>query len=474
MSEKSREKYVIREKLSRKSHRIPSDFLKSSSEERRKNKSANLYETKAWTEKISDYLSVKMQVHQRLLEELDKKGLLRETEESVLKEAVESFVREVIENDDFPLNKEEATRLADEVTEETIGVGPLSPLMADPAVSDILVNNPKEVFVERFGHLEKTDVQFKDSEHLIRLIQRIVASVGRRIDESSPYVDARLPDGSRVNATIPPVTIDGPTLSIRRFGNNRLDANDLVRLNSASKEMIQFLSFAIEGKQNLVISGGTGAGKSTLLGALAKFIPSDNRVITIEDTVELILDQPHVIRCETRPMNTEGVGEISSRDLVRNSLRMRPDRIVVGEVRGPEAFDMLQAMNTGHEGSMTTLHANSPRDALARLESMVLMAGTDLPSRAIREQFVSAVDLLVHIERQDDGVRRITSIMEVVGMEGDMPQTQEIFRFKYHGKKEKHVQGHFLTTGIVPRFVEKLRNRGFVIPNELFLPRVSE
>jgi pilus assembly protein CpaF len=418
----------------------------------------------------TDFLTVKMSLHQRLLGQLERQGLLGSMNEYLLKEAVDNFIKEVVDTEDIPINKDEIDRLSLELTEETLGMGPLAPLMADPAVSDILVNGFDEVYVERFGRLEKTNVSFKDAEHLTRLIQRIVSSIGRRIDESSPYVDARLPDGSRVNATIPPITIDGPTLSIRRFGRNRLTSDDLVRLGSLSKSMIDFLSLVIEGRRNIAISGGTGAGKSTLLSALAKFIPEYERIITIEDTAELMLDQEHVIRCETRPPNIEGRGEITARDLLRNSLRMRPDRIIVGEVRGAEAFDMLQAMNTGHEGSMTTLHANSPRDAFARLESMVLMASTDLPARAIREQFVSALDLLIHIERSEDGVRRVTSIVELVGMEGDVPQIQEIFKFLRLGRQGRNVQGRFVATGIVPRFIEKLRIQGKDIAMDIFSP----
>ena len=330
----------------------------------------------------------------------------------------------------MPLNDAERRRLVDDLLEETLGVGPLAPLMADPAVSDILVNRPDQIYVERFGRLEKTDVRLRDRDHLVRIIQRIAARVGRRIDESSPMVDARLPDGSRVNATLPPVTIDSPTLSIRRFGRRRLRRADLMRLGMFSQEMHDFLDAAVKARRNMLISGGTGSGKSTLLGALAEAIPDRERIITIEDAAELILDQMHVVRMETRPSNVEGRGKITARDLVINALRMRPDRIIVGEVRGGEALDMLQAMNTGHEGGMTTIHANTPRDALARLETMVLMAGLDLPSRAIREQIVSALHLVVHVRRYEDGVRRLESIVEVTGLEGNTPQMQEIFRFQ--------------------------------------------
>jgi pilus assembly protein CpaF len=352
--------------------------------------------------------------------------------------------------------------------EETIGVGPLAPLMADPAVTDILVNGPDNVYIERFGRLERTEVRFRDTEHLLRIIQRIAARVGRRVDESSPMVDARLLDSSRVNATIPPVALDGPTLSIRRFGRRRLRRDDLLRLAMLSPDMNLFLEHAVRGRKNILISGGTGAGKSTFLGALSEAIPGEERIVTIEDAAELVLDQPHVVRMETRPANVEGRGRITARDLVINSLRMRPDRIIVGEVRGPEALDMLQAMNTGHDGGMTTVHANTPRDALARLETMVLMAGTELPSRAIREQLVSALHLIVHVRRYEDGVRRVASIAEIVGMEGLTPLTQEIYRFERRGRKGRAVLGEFVATGIVPRLVEELRERDVELPMSLF------
>ena len=325
----------------------------------------------------ADYLSIKSELQARLLDTLRERELL-DADESRIGAVVDEFVENVL-HEDLALNQGERERLADELREETLGIGPLAPLMADPAVSDILVNGPKQVFVERFGRLEEVDVRFRDSEHVVRVIERIAARIGRRIDATHPMLDARLPDGSRVNATIPPVTIDGPTISIRRFGRQRLRRRDLVRLNSVSEAMLQFLEISVVAKQNILISGGTGAGKSTLLGALAEVIPGDERIVTIEDTAELILDQRHVVRMETRPANVEGSGRITARELVINSLRMRPDRIIVGEVRGGEALDMLQALNTGHEGGLSTIHANSPRDALSRLETMVLMAGLDLP-----------------------------------------------------------------------------------------------
>jgi pilus assembly protein CpaF len=418
---------------------------------------------------LADYSSVKAMLHTRLLDELNDDGLVGETEE-VLVERVRSFATRMLEEEDLPLNEQERAKLADDLQEETLGVGPLAPLMADPAVTDILVNRFDQVYVERFGRLELTPVRFRDNEHLVRIIQRIAAQVGRRIDESSPMVDARLRDGSRVNATLSPVTIDGPTLSIRRFGRKRLRREDLLRLQMFSPEMMGFMEALVRNRRNLLISGGTGAGKSTFLGAVAEAIPDYERIITIEDAAELILDQAHVIRMETRPTNLEGQGKITARELVINSLRMRPDRILVGEVRGGEALDMLQAMNTGHDGSFTTIHSNSPRDALSRLETMVLMAGMDLPSRAIREQIVSAIEFIVHIRRFDDGVRRVERISELTGMEETTPQLQDIFVFRQTGRRGRVIEGKFAATGVVPRIVHQLKERGVEIPLEWFRP----
>ena len=415
----------------------------------------------------TEYASVKGTLHQRLLDELDRRNLLGASEET-LTEFVETFVDEALLAEDLPLNEGERGRLVEDLLEETLGVGPLAPLMADAAITDILVNSPHQVYVERFGRLEKTDVRFRDAEHLMRIIQRIAARVGRRIDESSPMVDARLPDGSRVNATLPPVTIDAPTLSIRRFGRQRLRRDDLMQVGMFSPAIHELLDGAVRGRNNILISGGTGSGKSTLLGALAEAIPDRERIVTIEDSAELILDQEHVVRMETRPANIEGRGLITARDLVINALRMRPDRIIVGEVRSGEALDMLQAMNTGHDGGMTTVHANSPRDAFARLETMVLMAGLELPSRAIREQIVSALHLIVHVRRFEDGVRRIETVAEIVGLEGTTPQLQEIFRFERRGMKGRQIIGDFVATGIVPRVVDELQERGIEIPRSLF------
>ncbi len=419
------------------------------------------------TAKNADYVTVKSSLHQRLLDLLNESQFVGANDE-VLEEAVRDFVEGVLDNEDLPLNAAEQERLADDLREETLGVGPLAPLLGDPAVTDILVNRFDQIYVERFGKLEEVDVRFRDSDHLVRIIQRIAARVGRRIDESSPMVDARLADGSRVNATLPPVTIDGPTLSIRRFGKRRLRDDDLARLGMFTAPMQQFMQWMVTARSNVIVSGGTGAGKSTFLGSICEAIPSSERIVTIEDAAELQLDQTHVVRMETRPTNLEGSGRIAARDLVINALRMRPDRIIVGEVRGGEALDMLQAMNTGHDGSLTTVHANNPRDAVARLETMVLMAGVDLPSRAIREQIASAVDLIIQVRRYDDGVRRVESISELTGMEELTPQLQDIFVFKQHGRADKKILGSHVATGIVPRRVHALRERGFGIPLELF------
>ena len=415
----------------------------------------------------AEYQVIKGELHNLMLDEFNERNLLTASEED-LSAAVHEFVDRMLATQDLPLNDQERRRLADDLTEETLGVGPLAPLMADPAVTDILVNGANQVYVERFGCLAETDVRFRNEEHLLRIIQRIAARVGRRVDEASPMVDARLPDGSRVNATIAPVALDGSVLSIRRFGRQRLRRDDLMQLGTISEDMIAFLELAVTARKNILISGGTGAGKSTFLGAVAEAIPATERIITIEDAAELILDQRHVVRMETRPPNVEGRGRIAARDLVINSLRMRPDRIIVGEVRGPEALDMLQAMNTGHDGSLTTIHANTPRDALARLETMVLMAGLDLPSRAIREQIVSAIQLLIHIKRYEDGVRRVASIVEITGLEGNTPLTQELFKFERRGRKGHNILGEHVATGIVPRLVDELRERDVEVPMSLF------
>jgi pilus assembly protein CpaF len=415
----------------------------------------------------ADYLTVKAELHERLLEEFGERRLLDSDGADVVA-AVREFAARTIASEDIPLNDVERERLAEELTDETIGMGPLAPLLADPAVSDILVNGPDKVYVERFGRIERTDVRFRDADHIVRVIERIAARVGRRIDTSWPMADLRLPDGSRVNATLPPVTVDGPTLSIRRFGRRRLRRDDLLQIGTMSPQMLEFLVTAVRARKNILVSGGTGAGKSTFLSALAEAIPHSERIVTIEDTAELQLDQEHVVRMETRPANIEGRGRIVARDLVVNALRMRPDRIIVGEVRGAEALDMLQAMNTGHDGGMCTVHANSARDALSRLETMVLLAGTELPSRAVREQIVSAIHLLVHVQRYDDGVRRVESVAEVTGMEGNAPLMQDLYVFRRQGRQGRRIAGVFTATGVVPRLAEELREQGVAVAPALF------
>lgn len=461
-----RDRFTARDLLSRSSLHLPSDRVRP---EVRRQASQSFAAQNIVTPVggSASFASVKAVMHQQLLEDLDRRERITANEDE-LTGLVTEFVNESLATQDWPLNDSERKQLVDDLIEETIGVGPLAPLLADPAVTDILVNGPFKVFVERYGRLEATDIRFRDDEHLVRIIGRIAARVGRRIDESSPMVDARLPDGSRVNATLPPVTIDGPTLSIRRFGRRRLRSDDLVKLGMLTSNMREFLRFAIRGRISIIVAGGTGSGKSTFLSAMAEAIPDSERIVTIEDAAELQLDQGHVVRMETRPPNIEGQGRIVARDLVVNALRMRPDRIIVGEVRAGEALDMLQAMNTGHDGSLTTIHANSPRDAMARLETMVLMAGIDLPSRAIREQAVSAIDIIVQVRRYEDGVRRVQSISELVGMEGDTPQLQEIFRFVSKGKVNRKIAGEFVATGVVPHIVQRLRENDVEVPMHLF------
>ncbi len=359
----------------------------------------------------------------------------------------------------------ERERLVNEVHHELFGLGPLEPLLADQTISDILVNSYSNIYIERRGKLEKTVISFKDDEHLMRVIERIVSTVGRRIDEAQPMVDARLPDGSRVNAIIPPLAIDGPVLSIRRFGAEPLKMRSLIENGALTKEVAMLFEMCVRARLNIIISGGTGAGKTTLLNALSAFVPADERIVTIEDSAELQMQQPHVVRLETRPPNIEGRGEVTQRDLVRNTLRMRPDRIVIGEIRGGEAIDMLQAMNTGHDGSLTTIHANTPRDALGRLETMIQMTGMRLSDRAMRQQIASAVDLVIQVARLTDGTRRITSISEITGMEGETVAMQEIFLFERTGVDSSgKVTGRFKTTGIRPRFAERLKQYGMELP----------
>ena len=416
------------------------------------------------------YQETKARIHQVLLGRLDLEAMESLSAES-LKEELRQMVERLLVEENLVLNAGERRNLVRDIQYEMLGFGPLEPLLADPTVSDILVNTYKQVYVERRGRLEMTDITFTDDDHLMKIIDKIVSRVGRRIDESSPMVDARLPDGSRVNAIIPPLAIDGPILSIRRFATVPLQISNLIEFKSLSNEMAQFIGALSQAKINILISGGTGSGKTTLLNILSSFIGVTERIVTIEDAAELQLQQPHVVRLETRPPNIEGRGEVAQRALVRNALRMRPDRIILGETRGAEALDMLQAMNTGHEGSMTTVHANTARDALARLESMIAMAGVDLPAKAARAQVASAIGVIIQANRMSDGTRKLTSIQEITGMEGDTVTLQEIFVFKQTGVSATGaVEGHFTATGVRPRCWERLSTRGVELPQSLFAP----
>jgi pilus assembly protein CpaF len=411
---------------------------------------------------------MKSRLHRALINRMDLTKLAALSQEQVHAE-VSRLAENVLAQEAMPLSTADRDRLVNDVQHELFGLGPLEPLLADPTVCDILVNSHGKIYVERRGKLEVTDVAFKDDEHLMRVIERIVSSVGRRIDESSPMVDARLRDGSRVNAIIPPLSLDGPVLSIRRFGAEPLRMDSLIENKALTRDIADMLQMCVSARLNVLISGGTGAGKTTLLNALSAYIPEDERIVTIEDSAELQLQQPHVVRLETRPPNIEGKGEVTQRDLVRNSLRMRPDRIVIGEVRGGEAIDMLQAMNTGHDGSLTTLHANTPRDALARLETMIQMTGMRLSDRAMRQQIAAALDLVIQVARLSDGTRRLTSISEITGMEGETITMQEIFQFERTGvDSQGQVVGRFRPTGIRPRFAERLKACGLQLPRVFF------
>ena len=405
---------------------------------------------------VTDHRGLKTKLHTQLLEEIDLESLNR-LSEGVARERVGVIIRDMLHRERTPLASIERERIVLEILDELFGLGPLEPLLADGTISDILVNGSQKIFVERRGKLEATGARFDDDAHLMRIIDRIVSRVGRRVDESSPMVDARLPDGSRVNAIIPPLSLDGPILSIRRFGRERLNAQALVTNASISTQMLELLEGCVRGKLNIMISGGTGAGKTTFLNILSGYIPSTERIVTIEDAAELQLRQDHVVRLETRPPNIEGKGAVRPRQLVVNALRMRPDRIVVGEVRADEAVDMLQAMNTGHEGSLTTVHANTPRDALSRLETMVAMANLNLPERAIRQQIASAIHVIVQINRLPDGTRKVMSVTEVTGMEGPVITIQDLFVFNRQGLDANgKVKGRFRPSGIRPKFSEKL------------------
>ena len=414
------------------------------------------------------FQEMKSRLHRTLINRMDLTKLSTLTPEQVHAE-VSRLAETVLAQEAMPLSVSERDRLVNDVQHELFGLGPLEPLLADPTISDILVNAHDTIYIERRGKIEATNVRFKDDEHLMRVIERIVSSVGRRIDESSPMVDARLQDGSRVNAIIPPLSIDGPVLSIRRFGGEPLRMTSLIEYKALTKDIADMLQMVVTARLNVLISGGTGAGKTTLLNALSAYIPENERIVTIEDSAELQLQQPHTVRLETRPPNIEGRGEVTQRDLVRNALRMRPDRIVIGEVRGGEAIDMLQAMNTGHDGSLTTVHANTPRDALSRLETMIQMTGMRLSDRAMRQQIASALNLVVQVARMSDGSRRVTSISEITGMEGETITMQEIFQYERTGVDQQgQVLGRFRPTGIRPRFAERLKQCGLQLPRVFF------
>jgi len=419
-----------------------------------------------------EYFDLKARIHDRLLDLIDL-SLLDKLDRATLNTQIKKVVERILREEKFklPLNMVEREKIFSEIIDEVLGYGPLEPLLKDPTISDILVNTYKNIYIERYGKLEPTDARFKDDAHLMRIIDKIVSTVGRRIDESSPMVDARLPDGSRVNAIIPPLSIDGPSVSIRRFAVNPLELDDLINYQTLPHEVSELLKGVIKARLNVVISGGTGSGKTTLLNVLSRFIPPDERIVTIEDAAELQMKQEHVVRLETRPPNIEGKGAVVQRDLVRNSLRMRPDRIIVGEVRGREAFDMLQAMNTGHDGSLTTIHANSPRDSLMRLETMVAMANMDIPSEFLRRYIASAIHVIIQVSRLVDGTRKLVSVQEITGMEGNIITMQEIFSFQQTRiDAEGKARGHFKFHGIRPKFVEKFKIAGIEIVQDMFSP----
>jgi pilus assembly protein CpaF len=417
------------------------------------------------------YQELKSTIHRRLIDRLDLSTVSDLTPEQ-LSGIIKTVVENMIAQEGIPLSRPERDRLVVEIQHETLGLGPLEPLLQDPEISDILVNGPSGVYVERHGKIEKTDVGFKDNEHLMAVIERIVSKVGRRVDEASPLVDARLADGSRVNVIIPPLAIDGPAVSIRRFGVKPLRMENLLANGSLTEEMASTFDAMVKARMNIIVSGGTGAGKTTLLNILSASIPDDERIITVEDAAELILQQDHTVRLETRPPNIEGKGAVTQRDLVRNALRMRPDRIIVGEVRGGEALDMLQAMNTGHDGSISTIHANTPRDALSRIETMVLMAGFDLPTKAIREQISSALNVVLQVSRMSDGTRKVVNVSEVTGMEGDVVVMQDIFVYEKRGvDREGKVLGEFHATGVRPKFLNAVHAAGIHLPATVFAYR---
>jgi pilus assembly protein CpaF len=426
------------------------------------------FSTKIEAPALSPIEQLKVDLHRRLIDRLDLEALEQIKDENSLTQQIRNAVVEFLRAESTPLSQSEREEVIEQIVYEVTGLGPIEPLFRDHTITDILVNGPKDVYVERKGRLARVPTSFRNNAHLLAIIDRIVSRVGRRVDESSPMVDARLPDGSRVNAIIPPLALDGPVLSIRRFGA-QITIDQLLELGALTTEMVNLLAGCVQARLNIVISGGTGSGKTTLLNALSSFVPAAERVVTIEDAAELRLQQEHVVRLETRPPNAEGRGEVLARDLVKNALRMRPDRIIVGEVRGAEALDMLQAMNTGHEGSLTTIHANSPRDALARIETMIQFAGTTLPTKAMREQISSALDLVIQVSRLSDGTRRVTSVTEVTSMEGDVISAQEIFRFRRQGvSNDGIVVGRFEATGVRPGFMDRLKVAGVELPHNIF------
>ena len=412
-------------------------------------------------------LDEKLKLHTKIIDEFNLSHLEKLGRDELIRE-IRSYVADYVRAERISLNQKELDIFATEIVDEMIGFGPIEPLLKDPTVNDVLINTHKTCYVERFGKLERTRVHFKDEAHLLRIINKIVAGVGRRVDESSPMVDARLPDGSRVNIAIKPISVDGPMVSIRKFSERPFDMEKLIEVGSIRPQMVELLRSAVQGRISIIVSGGTGSGKTTLLNALSNYIPADERLITIEDAAELQLQQPHVGRLETRPANAEGKGEIRQRELVKNALRMRPDRIIVGECRGEEAFDMLQAMNTGHEGSMTTIHANSPRDAMKRLEQMVAMAGMSMSPGSIRSTIASALRIVIQLQRLPDGRRRAMSISEITGMEGEIIQMQEIFRFVKEHTDEHGIHGTYRATGVRPSFLLDLKSYGIDIPGSYF------
>jgi pilus assembly protein CpaF len=422
--------------------------------------------------KESSFEELKQRIHSKLVDKLDL-SRVGELEGDTLRREIRLVVEHLCDSEDTLLNRNERERLVSEVLDETFGLGPLEMLLKDPTISDILINGPKSIYCERRGKMEKTNIAFRDNNHLMQIIDRIISKVGRRVDETCPMVDARMMDGSRFNAIIPPLALDGACVSIRRFGANPLKLEDLLNFKAFTPEMVMLLEGAIKARLNIIISGGTGSGKTTLLNTLSSFIPNTDRIVTIEDAAELQLQQDHVVRLETRPANIEGKGAISATDLVKNALRMRPERIIIGECRGAESLDMLQAMNTGHEGSMTTLHANNPRDALSRLETMIMMAGFDLPLKAMRTQIASAIDLVVQASRLQGGPRKVTAITEIVGMEQDTVVMQDVYRYDKDGVDENgRAYGRFVATGIRPTFMSRLESAGVRLPSSAFRERV--